>query len=93
MFAFSGAAISKLRNMQNGGKRARHSVDQWDRQSTLSRFRYLREKEDTRPRALLWLADDKHRSETALRYIIRLDERSWTIIAGWRGFLLDNMRY
>ncbi|KAK5113851.1 hypothetical protein LTR62_003235 [Meristemomyces frigidus] len=35
MFGFSGAALSKLRHMQNGGKRARHSVDQWDRQSTL----------------------------------------------------------
>jgi hypothetical protein len=25
--------MSKIRNMQNGGKRARHSVDQWDRVS------------------------------------------------------------
>jgi len=32
MFGFSGAALSKIRHMQNGGKRARHSVDQWDRQ-------------------------------------------------------------
>ncbi|KAK5130724.1 hypothetical protein LTR08_001711 [Meristemomyces frigidus] len=32
MFGFSGAALSKLRAMQNGGKRARHSVDTWDRQ-------------------------------------------------------------
>lgn len=33
MFGVSGAALSKLRHMQNGGKRGRHSVDQWDRQS------------------------------------------------------------
>ncbi|WPH00263.1 Hypothetical protein R9X50_00308700 [Acrodontium crateriforme] len=32
MFGFTGAALSKIRHMQNGGKRARHSVDQWDRQ-------------------------------------------------------------
>ncbi|OQO13379.1 hypothetical protein B0A48_01607 [Cryoendolithus antarcticus] len=32
MFMISGAGLSKLRHMQNGGKRARHSVDQWDRQ-------------------------------------------------------------
>ncbi|KXL48713.1 MAG: hypothetical protein FE78DRAFT_28900 [Acidomyces sp. 'richmondensis'] len=32
MFGFSGAALSKIRHMQNGGKRGRHSVDQWDRQ-------------------------------------------------------------
>jgi len=32
MFAFTGAALSKVRHMQNGGKRARHSIDQWDRQ-------------------------------------------------------------
>ena len=31
MFAFSGGALSKLRHMQNGGKRARYSIDQWDR--------------------------------------------------------------
>ena len=34
MFGFSGAALGKLRAMQNGGKRGRHSVDTWDRQST-----------------------------------------------------------
>lgn len=34
MFGVSGAALSKIRHMQNGGKRPRHSVDQWDRQST-----------------------------------------------------------
>ncbi|KAM0716488.1 hypothetical protein Q7P37_007933 [Cladosporium fusiforme] len=31
-FGVSGAGLSKIRNMQNGGKRPRHSVDQWDRQ-------------------------------------------------------------
>ncbi|KAL2350153.1 hypothetical protein BJ546DRAFT_1069456 [Cryomyces antarcticus] len=31
MFGVTGAALSKLRHMQNGGKRGRHSVDQWDR--------------------------------------------------------------
>ncbi|KAF2763973.1 hypothetical protein EJ03DRAFT_322030 [Teratosphaeria nubilosa] len=31
-FGVSGAGLSKLRHMQNGGKRGRHSVDQWDRQ-------------------------------------------------------------
>lgn len=33
MFGFSGAGLAKIRHMQNGGKRARHSIDQWDRQS------------------------------------------------------------
>lgn len=33
MFAISGAGLSKIRHMNNGGKRARHSLDQWDRQS------------------------------------------------------------
>ena len=32
MFGASGAGLSKFRNWQNGGKRARRSVDQWDRQ-------------------------------------------------------------
>ncbi|RMY52982.1 hypothetical protein D0865_05500 [Hortaea werneckii] len=36
MFGVSGAALSKIRHMQNGGKRGRHSVDQWDRQSRSS---------------------------------------------------------
>ncbi|CAD6592091.1 MAG: hypothetical protein ASARMPRED_005975 [Alectoria sarmentosa] len=33
MFGITGAGLSKIRHMQNGGKRARHSIDQWDRQS------------------------------------------------------------
>jgi hypothetical protein len=33
MFGVTGAGLSKIRHMQNGGKRARHSVDQWDRVS------------------------------------------------------------
>jgi hypothetical protein len=45
MFGITGAGLSKIRNMQNGGKRARHSVDQWDRVSTpqgsLSFFRRI----------------------------------------------------
>ncbi|KIM96298.1 hypothetical protein OIDMADRAFT_20731 [Oidiodendron maius Zn] len=32
MFGVTGAGLSKIRHMQNGGKRARHSLDQWDRQ-------------------------------------------------------------
>jgi hypothetical protein len=36
MFGASGAGLSKIRHMQNGGKRARHSVDQWDRVSLAS---------------------------------------------------------
>lgn len=32
-FGITGAGLSKIRNIQNGGKRARHSIDQWDRQS------------------------------------------------------------
>lgn len=32
MFGITGAGLSKIRHMQNGGKRARHSLDQWDRQ-------------------------------------------------------------
>ncbi|KAF2220468.1 hypothetical protein BDZ85DRAFT_284206 [Elsinoe ampelina] len=31
-FGLSGAALSKIRHMDNGGKRPRHSVDGWDRQ-------------------------------------------------------------
>ncbi|SLM35960.1 NADH dehydrogenase [ubiquinone] (complex I), alpha subcomplex subunit 1 [Lasallia pustulata] len=34
LFGFSGAALSKVRHMQNGGKRARHSLDRWDRHSS-----------------------------------------------------------
>ncbi|TQS38657.1 hypothetical protein Golomagni_00835 [Golovinomyces magnicellulatus] len=33
MFGITGAGMSKIRHMQNGGKRARHSIDQWDRVS------------------------------------------------------------
>ncbi|CAO1605335.1 hypothetical protein XANCAGTX0491_008856 [Xanthoria calcicola] len=29
----TGAGMSTIRAWQNGGKRGRHSVDQWDRQS------------------------------------------------------------
>ncbi|KFX95644.1 hypothetical protein V495_07290 [Pseudogymnoascus sp. VKM F-4514 (FW-929)] len=36
MFGVTGAGLSKVRAMQNGGKRGRHSVDQWDSQSTNS---------------------------------------------------------
>ena len=35
MFGISGGALSKIRHMQNGGKRPRHSIDAWDKQSTL----------------------------------------------------------
>ena len=35
MFGVTGAGLSKFRNMQNGGKRARRSVDAWDRVSVL----------------------------------------------------------
>ncbi|KAF2434618.1 hypothetical protein EJ08DRAFT_685920 [Tothia fuscella] len=31
MFGITGGGLSQLRHMQNGGKRSRHSVDQWDR--------------------------------------------------------------
>jgi hypothetical protein len=31
MFGVTGAGMSKIKNMQNGGKRARRSLDQWDR--------------------------------------------------------------
>ena len=31
LFGFTGGALSKLRHMQNGGKRGRYSIDQWDR--------------------------------------------------------------
>ncbi|KAG9248971.1 hypothetical protein BJ878DRAFT_486185 [Calycina marina] len=39
MFGISGAGLSKIRHMQNGGKRARHSIDQWDRQMMDRDFR------------------------------------------------------
>ncbi|KAF7957665.1 hypothetical protein EAE96_003238 [Botrytis aclada] len=32
MFGITGAGMSGVRSLQNGGKRARHSVDAWDRQ-------------------------------------------------------------
>ncbi|KAI1078907.1 hypothetical protein F5B20DRAFT_197562 [Whalleya microplaca] len=32
MFGATGAGLSKFRNWQNGGKRSRRSIDQWDRQ-------------------------------------------------------------
>ncbi|CZS99140.1 uncharacterized protein RCO7_00467 [Rhynchosporium graminicola] len=38
MFGVTGAGLSKIRHMQNGGKRARHSVDQWDKQSNLPSY-------------------------------------------------------
>ncbi|KAK0641105.1 hypothetical protein B0T16DRAFT_208534 [Cercophora newfieldiana] len=31
MFGVSGAGMSKIRNWQNGGKRQRRGIDQWDR--------------------------------------------------------------
>jgi hypothetical protein len=31
MFGISGAGMSKIRNWQNGGKRQRRGIDQWDR--------------------------------------------------------------
>lgn len=37
MFGVSGAGLSKIRHMQNGGKRARRSIDQWDRVSPCPR--------------------------------------------------------
>jgi len=53
MFGFSGAAISKLRNMQNGGKRARHSIDAWDRQSMCLSFQFIfAEKRNIRAKAI-----------------------------------------
>ncbi|KAL8850408.1 MAG: hypothetical protein Q9221_004640 [Calogaya cf. arnoldii] len=33
LMGFTGASMSTIRAWQNGGKRGRHSVDQWDRQS------------------------------------------------------------
>ncbi|KAI0908264.1 hypothetical protein F4823DRAFT_564034 [Ustulina deusta] len=33
MFGATGAGLSKLRHWQNGHKRPRRSLDQWDRQS------------------------------------------------------------
>jgi hypothetical protein len=33
MFAFSAVSVGKLKEIQNGGKRARRGVDQWDRVS------------------------------------------------------------
>ncbi|KAL8371100.1 hypothetical protein RB595_001112 [Gaeumannomyces hyphopodioides] len=32
MFGVSGAGVATVKYMQNGGKRARRSIDQWDRQ-------------------------------------------------------------
>lgn len=44
MFGVTGAGMSKIKNMQNDGKRARRSVDQWDRvrPSTLSACESMR---------------------------------------------------
>ncbi|RFU27728.1 hypothetical protein B7463_g8608, partial [Scytalidium lignicola] len=43
MFGITGAGLSKIRHMQNGGKRARRSIDQWDRtwQQMMDRDRRL----------------------------------------------------
>ncbi|KAI9851377.1 MAG: hypothetical protein M1838_003840 [Thelocarpon superellum] len=41
MFAVTGAGMSWLRHWQNGGKRGRHSIDQWDRQQMMERDRRL----------------------------------------------------
>ncbi|KAK4189384.1 hypothetical protein QBC35DRAFT_493525 [Podospora australis] len=32
MFGVTGAGLSKVKNMQSGGKRHRWSIDQWDKQ-------------------------------------------------------------
>ncbi|KFY26828.1 hypothetical protein V491_01157 [Pseudogymnoascus sp. VKM F-3775] len=40
MFGITGAGLSKVRAMQNGGKRGRHSVDQWD---SLERMAWMTE--------------------------------------------------
>jgi hypothetical protein len=43
MFGVTGAGLSKIRHMQNGGKRGRHSVDQWDKVDIpLRRYGYMR---------------------------------------------------
>lgn len=34
MFGVSGAGLSTVKYYQNGGKRARRSLDAWDKQST-----------------------------------------------------------
>jgi len=36
MFGVTGAGMSKIRHAQNGGKRQRRGLDQWDRVSTSS---------------------------------------------------------
>ncbi|KAL9630898.1 MAG: hypothetical protein Q9204_004486 [Flavoplaca sp. TL-2023a] len=38
LMGITGAGMSTIRAMQNGGKRGRHSVDQWDRVSKASTF-------------------------------------------------------
>ncbi|KAL5115905.1 hypothetical protein ACEQ8H_006221 [Pleosporales sp. CAS-2024a] len=35
-FAFSAVSVGKLKEMQNGGKRARRGIDQWDQVCCLS---------------------------------------------------------
>ncbi|KAL2149359.1 hypothetical protein VTH82DRAFT_8707 [Thermothelomyces myriococcoides] len=37
MFGVTGAGLSKIKNMQSGGKRHRWSIDQWDRVSRIRR--------------------------------------------------------
>lgn len=34
MFMVTGAGLSKIQHMQNGGKPARYGIDTWDKQST-----------------------------------------------------------
>ncbi|KAL8877960.1 MAG: hypothetical protein Q9192_008554 [Flavoplaca navasiana] len=41
LMGITGAGMSTIRAMQNGGKRGRHSVDQWDRQAVMERDRRL----------------------------------------------------
>ncbi|KAL8883498.1 MAG: hypothetical protein Q9215_008195 [Flavoplaca cf. flavocitrina] len=38
LMGITGAGMSTIRAMQNGGKRGRHSVDQWDRVSDPTTF-------------------------------------------------------
>jgi hypothetical protein len=51
MFAFSAVSVGKLKEMQNGGKRARRGIDQWDqvRPETLSLKALLTARSKVRP--------------------------------------------
>ncbi len=49
MFGVTGAGLAKVRHMQNGGKPARRSLDQWDRVGLLQQMLFVLDVTQVRP--------------------------------------------